>query len=313
MDERTLREYDTAPFKQIIANAHPGALMSAFNEVNGVPATANGQLIETLARQTFGFGGYVTSDCDAIEGIVAYHRWRPPGWGRVLNDTEAHAFANAAGVDLNCTVPNGDRLTNRNLLPAAVDEGIRTQSDVYNIDDVDRSLVRLFTARIELGEFGPIAAEPWVRAARARLPPRTWVNADTNHAVTETPARLQLAREVADRTLVLLKNSVTTRRDGTAGKLLPLQVPRSGPFRVAVIGALANRSGMYLGAYSSVQGPSAAANQVTPYEGIRRAIQAINPNAVGRFLQRVQRRRDCGGSRRTSPPTRSPRPRTMTT
>ena len=40
--------------------------MSAYNEVNGVPASANVHLIDTLARQTFGFDGYFTSDCDAI-------------------------------------------------------------------------------------------------------------------------------------------------------------------------------------------------------------------------------------------------------
>jgi beta-glucosidase len=283
LDERTLREYDTAPFRQIIQEAHPGAVMSAFNDVNGVPSTANAHLLDTLARQTFGFGGYVTSDCDSIEGLVAYHHWRPRGWGRPVNQTEAHAIANASGTDLNCTVPNGDRLTNRNVLPAAVGEGIRTPSDSYNVGDLDSSLVRLFTARIELGEFDSIASEPWVKAARARVPAGTWTNSDANHAMTETPARLELARQVADRTLVLLKNAVTTRKDGSAGTLLPLQVPRSGPFRVAVIGSLANRSDMYLGGYSSIQGPAGVAHEVTPYEGIRRAIQAINPSATVDF------------------------------
>jgi beta-glucosidase len=283
LDERTLREYDTAPFRQIIAASHPGALMSAFNDVNGVPSTANAHLLDTLARQTYGFGGYVTSDCDAIEGLVVYHRWRPFGYGRPINPTEAHAIANASGTDLNCTVPNGDHLTNQNVLPAAVDDGIRTASDTYNINDIDSSLVRLFTARFELGEFDSTAGEPWVKAARAQLPAGTWTNSDANHAITETPARLGLDREVADRTLVLLKNAVTTRKDGSTGALLPLQVPPSGPFRVAVIGSLANRSDMYLGAYSSAQGPSGVANEVTPYEGIKRAIQAVNPGAVVDF------------------------------
>lgn len=283
MDERTLREYYTEAFKLIVEHSHPGAMMAAYNSVNGVPAPANDHLIDTLARQTFGFGGYVTSDCDAIEGVVSYHHWWPKGRSRPLNDTEAHALANAAGDDLNCTVANGDLFTNRNLLPAAVGERIRTQSDIYNVGDVDSSLVRLFTSRIGLGEFGPLVTEPWVTAARARLPPGTWTNSDANHAVTETPQRLALAREVADRSLVLLKNAVTTRKDGTVGNVLPLHVPSSGPFRVAVIGSLANPQNMYLGGYSSIQGPAGMANEVTPYEGIERAIQAIDPNAVVDF------------------------------
>jgi len=82
---------------------------------------------------------------------------------------------------------------------------------------------------------------------------------------------------------VLLKNAVTTRRDGSAGKLLPITVPRSGSFRVAVIGALANHTNMYLGGYASLQGPAGQANEVTPYAGIKRAIQAIDPSATVDF------------------------------
>jgi beta-glucosidase len=283
VDERTLREYYTDAFRLIIEHSHPGALMAALNSVDGIPASANEHLLDTLARQTFGFGGYVASDCDAISTIVAYHRWRPPGWTRPLNNTEAHAFANAAGDDLNCTAGTGDVLNSRTLLPAAISEGIRTQSDVYNAGDLDNSLLRLFTARMQTGEFDRLAAEPWVRAARARVRPGSWVDSDANHAVTETPARLELAHEVADRSLVLLKNAPINRRDGSVGPVLPLRVPRSGQFRVAVIGALANSGGMYLGGYSSVQGPAGVANEVNPYAGIKRAIQAINPSAVVDF------------------------------
>jgi beta-glucosidase len=74
--QRTLREYYTAQFAQIIAGSQPGAMMSSFNEVNGTPAAASRELIDTLARETFGFGGYFTSDCDAIDDIVSGHRWR---------------------------------------------------------------------------------------------------------------------------------------------------------------------------------------------------------------------------------------------
>ncbi len=296
MDERTLREYYTAQFKQIIQQSHPGSIMSAYNSVNNVPSPANVHLIDTLARQTFGFGGYFTSDCDSVYEIYHGHQWQPPGYSRPLNVNEARAFANAAGEDLNCNAGYADNFSYGNTLPAASAEAIPTQTDRFNSGDMDTSLERLFTARMQLGEFDNVANEPWVKAARAQLPPGTWTNSDANHAVTETPARLQLARQVADRGFVLLKNANTTLKSGTTGTTLPIRVPRSGPFKVAVIGYLANpvprgevgstgaaAGAMYLGGYSSDQGAPGNANEVTPYQGLKRAIQAINPSATVDF------------------------------
>jgi beta-glucosidase len=279
MDERTLREYYTAQFKQIIQQAHPGSIMSAYNSVNNVPAAANIHLIDTLARETFGFGGYFTSDCDAVYEIYNGHHWQPPGYSRPLNEIEARAFAAAAGEDLNCNAGYADSFGYQNTLPSAAGQGIKTQTDIFNVNDMDTSLVRLFTARMQLGEFDNVADEPWVRAARAQLPENSWTSSDANGAVTETPARLALARKVADHAYVLLKNATGTRKDGSTGKLLPIHVPSSGPFKVAVIGSFANPPTTYLGGYASDQGAPGTANIVTPYEGIKRAIQAINPTA----------------------------------
>jgi beta-glucosidase len=296
MDERTLREYYTAQFKQIIQQSHPGSIMSAYNSVNNVPSPANIHLIDTLARQTFGFGGYFTSDCDSVYEIYHGHQWQPPGYSRPLNVNEARAFANAAGEDLNCNAGYADSFSYGNTLPAAAAEAIPTQTDTFNSGDMDTSLGRLFAARMQLGEFDNVANEPWVKAARAQLPPGTWTNSDANNAVTETPARLQLARQVADRGFVLLKNANTTLKNGTTGTALPIHVPSSGPFKVAVIGYLANPTprgevgstgaaagAMYLGGYSSDQGAPGNANEVTPYQGLKHAIQAIDPSATVDF------------------------------
>jgi beta-glucosidase len=287
VDERTLREYYTAPFGQIIGHSHPGAIMSAFRSINGIPSSASFHFTIQLARQTFGFGGYFSSDCDSVYYILAGHRWRPPGWSRPVNNTEARALANAAGQDLNCNVSSVSNLSYANLLPAAVGEGIPTPTGTYSVNDLDTSLVRLFTARMRLGEFDNIAREPWVAAARARLGHRPWTNSDANGAVTETPRRLGLARVVAERSMVLLRNATIGRRDGSTGPLLPLRVPRSGSYRVAVIGSLANPpnpGAMFLGAYSSVQSTAAVHNEITPYQGLRSAIQRINPGAQVDFL-----------------------------
>src|SRR3954452_16177079 len=73
MDQRTLREYYTKQFADIVEAAHPGSIMSSYNRVNGVPAAASVQLMSDLARDTYGFDGYFTSDCDAVYEIQAGH------------------------------------------------------------------------------------------------------------------------------------------------------------------------------------------------------------------------------------------------
>jgi beta-glucosidase len=279
MDDRTLREYYTAQFRRIVQQAHPGSIMSSYNSINGTPAAANVYLMDRLMRQTFGFTGYFTSDCDAIFEMVRSHHWQPPNMTRPINNTERHAYAMSAGEDLDCNAGFHDNFSYRTSVPEAVGSGIQTQTDTFNEGDVDASLVRLFTARMKLGEFDDVDHQPWVTAARARVPKDTWVNADgatsTNHAVTETPDRLALAREAGAKSLVLLKNSA---------KLLPLHVPSSGPYKVAVIGYLANPSSMYLGGYSSTQGPNGVAKEVSPYVGIKNAVQGIDPDATVDFL-----------------------------
>src|SRR4051794_5767726 len=86
MDDRTLREYYTAAFRDVVRSSDPGSVMSSYNSVNsigqvpatapltssskgdpnnpaGAPTASDPYLIDTLLRETFGFNGYVTSDC----------------------------------------------------------------------------------------------------------------------------------------------------------------------------------------------------------------------------------------------------------
>ncbi len=281
MDERTLEEYYTEQFRKIVQQAHPGSVMSSYNEVNGIPSPVNVQLITTLMRETFGFGGYFTSDCDAIYEVQNGHHWVPPGTSTPVNAVTRHAFALSAGEDLNCNQGYNDGHSYASELPTAVAQHVKTQTDTLSENDLDVSLERLFTARMKLGEFDAGAGVvPWVNQARARVPQGTWTNSDANHAETETPQRLALARRAGDEGIVLLKNATTRRRDGSEGKLLPLHVPATGPFKVAVIGYFANPADMYLGDYSSTQGVYGQRNEVNGYQGISAAIHAINPHAT---------------------------------
>jgi beta-glucosidase len=277
MDQRNLREYYTAQFASIIAQSHPGSIMSSYNEVNGIPSPANVQLSQELARETFGFGGYFTSDCDAIYVMQHYHNWTPPNSAVPVDQYTRSAYANAAGEDLDCNEGYHDSFDYGNTIPTALTQNIHTLTDTYNIGDVDTSVVRLFTARIATGEFDAESRVPWVAAARAALGGVTWVNSNANNAITETPQRLAQARQSADQSLVLLKNS----------GLLPLKVPSSGSYKLAVIGYFAHPRFLYLGGYSSIQQSAGAANNIDAYQGIKAAVQAINPNAQVDFYPGV--------------------------
>jgi len=283
MDERTLREYYTNAFRYITQAAHEGSVMSSYNSVNGVPTAASSYLMDTLLRQTFGFTGYVTSDCDAVAGITSQHHWQPAGFSHPLTGIEALSFALAAGEDLECNAGFTGTNTYKSNLLNAIDMNITTPNGLNTVNDLDVAATRLFTARMELGEFNTDTSVPWVTQARSRVAQGTWVNSNSNNAVTETPARLALAREAGDKSLVLLKNATTTLKNGSTGKLLPLQVPASGAFKVLVIGAFGNISNFYLGGYSSTQGAAGQAKEVTPYNGLKSAIQAINPAATVDF------------------------------
>ena len=289
MDQRTLREYYTKQFADIIAQSHPGSIMSSYNEVNGTPAAASVQLMDTLARETFGFTGYFTSDCDAVEVIQKDHHWQPPNAAAPLDQYGRSAYANSAGEDLDCNAGYSDQYNYGNTIPTAIAQHITTQTDVYNTGDVDTSVVRLFTARIETGEFDSESQVPWVQAARQRLGGQTWVSSNANNAITETADRLAQARTVADQSITLLKNTATTKANGKKGaSLLPLKVPGSGPYKVAVMGYFAHPSGgLFLGGYSSIQASAGAANNVDTYQGVKDAVQAINPNATVDFLPGV--------------------------
>lgn len=289
MDKRTLEEYYTYQFRKTIQEAHPGSMMSSYNEVRHVPSPVDVDLINNLARETFGFDGYFTSDCDAIYEVQAGHHWVPPGHTKPVNKVTRQAYALSAGEDLNCNEGYNDGHNYGNELPTAVHRRIKTETDTLSQNDLDVSLERLFTARMELGDFDAnTGAVPWVNEARKRVPAGSWQNSNANKAKTETPGRLNMARTVGDAAIVLLKNVAAKEERGPSGKLLPLRVPKHGAFKVAVMGYFANPKQLYLGDYSSMQGSYGIANEVKPYPGIKAAIKAINPKATVTYCPGVE-------------------------
>jgi beta-glucosidase len=158
-------------FRATVKEGKAGSVMCAYNAINGQPACANTYLLSDTLRKTWGFKGYVTSDCAAISDISGGHKFAP--------DLEhASVVAVRAGTDTSC----GKEYAS---LVKAVQDGLISESEI------DVSVRRLFAARMELGLFDPSAD-----VAYARIP----------FSEDDSEAHRLLARTVAEKSMVLLKN-----------------------------------------------------------------------------------------------------------
>ena len=206
MDDRTLRNYYTWAFMYIAQKSPVAAAMTAYNRVNGIPSTANTYLIDTLLRKTWGFSGHVVSDCWAVKDIVEGHQWRPSGWTRPVNYTEAVAFCIKAGTDLEC----GD-LYGEQILPAL-------NAGLISEDDIDQALLRMFINRMKTGEFDP-----------PEIVEYTKIKKDVIEAQEHRDLALQSARE----SIILLKNEP---EEGGTKNILPIDL--TGVSSIVVYGPL---------------------------------------------------------------------------
>jgi beta-glucosidase len=91
MSERTLRDVYLPPFEACV-NAGVASIMSAFDELNGVPATGNPFLLRQVLRDEWKFKGVVISDADAVHELVLH--------GISADDKDAARMAFLAGVDV---------------------------------------------------------------------------------------------------------------------------------------------------------------------------------------------------------------------
>ena len=98
--------------------------MCAYNSLNGEPACANNVLLSDYLRGAWKFGGYVVSDCGAIEDVSAHHHFKP-------TMEEGVAAAVKAGTDLICGEPPQDRVhLERTAALNAVRQGLLTETDI---------------------------------------------------------------------------------------------------------------------------------------------------------------------------------------
>jgi len=216
--ERDLHETYLPAFQALVQEAKVDAVMGAYNRVDGESASASPRLLQDILRKQWGFNGYTVSDCDAVEDIYTQHKIVPTA-------EQAAALAVKNGMDLNCG-------TTFAALTKAVHDGLVSESDI------NKALTQLMTARFRLGMFDPPSLVPW-----STLP----------YSVNQAPQHDELARRVADESIVLLKNN----------GVLPLS---PDIHRIAVIGPTADDVAPLLGNYHGT--PKAP---VTILQGIRDA------------------------------------------
>jgi beta-glucosidase len=212
-------------FRAAVVEGKAGSVMCAYNAINGEPACANQHLLQDQLRDKWGFQGYVVSDCGAVRDIFTGHDYRP-------TLPQAAAISVIRGMDNECfgAGKNPEEYDYKPYLEA-VQQGYLPESAM------DTALIRLFTARIKLGMFDPPDTDPY-----AKIDPND----------LSSPEHRELARKLADESMVLLKN------DGT----LPL---KTSGIKIAVIGPLASENRVLLGNYNG-----SPTHTVSILEGLRK-------------------------------------------
>ena len=228
MDSRDMREYYLTPYKNLIEKDNLPSIMSSYNAVNGVPTSASKLYLDTIARRTYGLKGYITGDCAAIEDIYTGHYY-------VKTAAEATAEGLKAGVDCDC----GSVYQTSTI--DALNKGL------ISMADIDRALLNMFTIRMRLGEFDPPSKVPY---------------ALSQPGLIGSPANKVLAKEIATKTPVLLKNNISVKTNKKALPLNPAEIKK-----IALIGPQADK--VELGPYS---GRPSQENMVSPLAGIKKYI-----------------------------------------
>lgn len=174
MDDRNLREYYLPAFEMAVKDANVRSIMSAYNAVNGIPCGASHELLIDILRNEWGFDGFVTSDCGAVDDVYQSNRHH-----YVQTGAEASAVSMVNGEDLNCGT------TFQTYCKEAIDKGYMTETDL------DTALVRVFEARFSVGEFDDASIVPW---------------RSISDNVLNCEAHQELAYKAAQEAIVLLKN-----------------------------------------------------------------------------------------------------------
>jgi beta-glucosidase len=224
ISEQLLREVYLPPFHAAV-KAGVGTIMAAFEDLNGVPADANHHILGDILRNEWGFQGMVVSDYGAVDELMVH--------GVAGNEAEASQKALMAGTDMDMADGAYAR-----TLASLVQSG---KLPVSVLDDAVRRVLRI---KFAAGLFD----HPYTDASRAK---------------TEilSPENLQIARKMAQESMVLLKNK---------DNVLPLN---KNVGTIAVIGPLADNQGDQLGPWA---GQGHAEDAITPLAGIKAKVPNVH-------------------------------------
>ena len=217
VSEQDLRETYLPAFKACVQEGKVEAVMGAYNRTNWAPCCGNSYLLQDILRKEWGFEGHVTSDCWAIKD---FHE------GHLVTSTpvESVSMAMNNGCDLNC----GNLF---HFLTQAVENGMVDEKRL------DEAVENLFMARMKLGVLDKKEENPF-----DKIP----------YTVVDSEEMRKLNREVARRSVVLLKNE---------NHILPLDKKKL--HTIGVIGPNADSRKALVGNYEGT-----SSRYITVLEGI---------------------------------------------
>ena len=191
-------------FEALVKEAKVEGVMGAYNRTQGEPCCGSPYLLQDILRDDWGFDGYIVSDCWAIQDFHQYHKV-------TKTPEESAALALKAGTNVNCG-------SVYKKLCSAIEQGLVTE------ELLNERLIRQYTTRFRLGLFDPAGSNPFDA-----------IPVD----VVDSEKHRQLAREVAQKSIVMLKND----------DVLPLKKDISSLY---VVGPYAGSEEVLLGNYYSL-------------------------------------------------------------
>ncbi|MCX6136606.1 MAG: beta-glucosidase BglX [Ignavibacteriales bacterium] len=171
MSERTFREVYLKPFKSAV-DAGAGTLMASFNEIGGVPSSANHQLLTRILRDEWKFDGFVVSDWNSVGELIPH--------GAAKDLAQAAELGINAGVDMDME-SDAYIASLKNLV----------NSGKVSQNTIDESVRRILRIKFRLGLFED---------------PYKYCDAAREKAQTRSKEIISAARMIAGKSIVLLKN-----------------------------------------------------------------------------------------------------------
>ena len=171
MSERWLREFYLPPYKAAV-DAGALSVMASFNELDGVPATANYHLMQEILRDEWGFQGFVVTDYTGINEMVCH--------GYAADEADAGRLAINAGIDMDM-----QSAAFFNYLKEQVESGAVSRKTL------DRAVRRVLNVKEALGLFDD---------------PFRYCSEEREASETLTGENKAFARKLASESMVLLKN-----------------------------------------------------------------------------------------------------------